>query len=82
MQPLRWERGCFPGGRKFIEVVGDGRGSACVFLAHEAIDRPWSHAPTPALALCIAILRSKLDRYEAEGGVNNSSLPPQSEGAL
>lgn len=70
-----------PGWRKFVEVVGDGRGSACVFLAHEAIDRPWFHAPTPALALCIAILRAIPNGYEAAGEVSpNLKAKAQGEG--
>lgn len=32
-----------------------------------------AHAKTGSLALCIAILRAKLDGYEAEGGVNQAS---------
>lgn len=70
-----------PGWRKFVEVVGDGRGSACVFLAHEAIDRPWFHAPTPALALCISILRAIQHGYEAAGVVSpNLKAKAQGEG--
>ena len=68
-----------PGWRKFVEVVGDGRGSACVFLAHEAIDRPWFHAPTPALALCISILRAIQHGYEA-AGVVSPNLNPKAQG--
>lgn len=47
-----------PGFRKFIEIIGDGRGSVCMFEASDPTPQRWHHAATAPLALCIAILRA------------------------
>lgn len=66
-----------PGVRVMVERDHDGKGWAMAQSKPE-YPREMADASTPALALCIATLRAKLDGYAAEGEVNKN--PKAQEG--